>query len=594
MTAIRESRTDSRFATGIRGWGEGMAFTEQRLKDLGTFRRSCRRRWSLIAGGAAIVGLGWLSDLVRAESLVVAAVVASFAAANVALDGLQRRSVYRWWLVYVHAGLDVGIVCFVIALVGHGGLVAGLLLAILPYTFDQGRRMGEGLVLLAALGYLAAAALHIRLFEPGPDVMAPAAFVETVAFIVVALALKATPASLIERIRVARAAMSEAEAGDLGARAPGTVQDELGFLERSFNRMLEQIAATISIVQREADEVAAYAEQLAASVEQMHATSETVGGSASGVARELREQSALTDVGRTESGKAAQQAETLRIRSEMMEADGTRLLKAAERGRERVHRASTTLRTIGEEVRSTAQSVGELVGMSGRIGKFAETIARIARQTHLLALNAAIEAAQADVHGQGFAVVAEEVRALAGEAARSAREAAEVISELRQGIAVAGRAMQSGETGVRDVGAIAEEADEALRELEEGVTVIGDLVRAAAEVSRSQATRLASLAETLTRVATISRQSSTEADRAATVIEGQIPAMSDLTATSQQLAQLAERLRASIARFSVIGPGTATREHPVPPPVPIRDARTTDSTGHSGREPQTPTPGPGW
>src|SRR2546426_6481398 len=80
--------------------------------------------------------------------------------------------------------------------------------------------------------------------------------------------------------------------------------------------------------------------------------------------------------------------------------------------------------------------------MSERIGVFAQTIARIARQTHLLALNAAIEAARAEEHGEGFAVVADEVRALAGEAGRSAREVAELVSELRAGIDAAGAALQ--------------------------------------------------------------------------------------------------------------------------------------------------------
>src|SRR2546427_3056235 len=83
-----------------------------------------------------------------------------------------------------------------------------------------------------------------------------------------------------------------------------------------------------------------------------------------------------------------------------MQADASRLVAAAERGRERVARASQTLRAMGEEVRTTAATVAGLSGMSERIGVFAQTIARIARQTHLLALNAAIEAARAEEHGE--------------------------------------------------------------------------------------------------------------------------------------------------------------------------------------------------
>src|SRR3989442_9495798 len=90
------------------------------------------------------------------------------------------------------------------------------------------------------------------------------------------MALKRIPATLIERIRHARSVMGEAERGYLAVRAPAGESDELGFLERSFNRMIEEIRGTISTVQRQADRVAALPEELAASAEELHAPSETV------------------------------------------------------------------------------------------------------------------------------------------------------------------------------------------------------------------------------------------------------------------------------------------------------------------------------
>src|SRR5438046_9785642 len=272
--------------------------------------------------------------------------------------------------------------------------------------------------------------------------------------------------------------MGEAERGYLAVRAPAGESDELGFLERSFNRMIEEIGGTVSTVQREGDEVAALAEELAASAEQLHATSESVTHTAQRLATDLASQRALADGARGESAKAADQAESLRVRAELMQADAGRLVAAAERGRDRVARASQTLRAVGEEVRATAATVASLSGMSERIGVFAQTIARIARQTHLLALNAAIEAARAEEHGEGFAVGADEVRALAAEAGKSAREVAELVADLRTGIEAAARAMQSGEAKVRDIGAVDAGADGARRERHHGLQLMGDLVTA--------------------------------------------------------------------------------------------------------------------
>ncbi|MBI3082291.1 MAG: hypothetical protein HYY94_05190, partial [Gemmatimonadetes bacterium] len=258
------------------------------------------------------------------------------------------------------------------------------------------------------------------------------------------------------------------------------------------------------------------------------------------------------DAGHRDSTAAAAEAESLRARAQAVADDAQRLVAAVERGRERVGRASETLLVIGEDVRSTARTVHELSGISDRIGNFAQGIARIARQTHLLALNAAIEAARAEEHGHGFAVVADQVRALAGEAARSAREVVDLITEVRAGIEGAARAMAAGEEKVRDVGAIAGEAQRALEDLHRGVAQVASVIADTAAISRAEAERMATIAQNMSEMAAVSAKSSGGADSAATAMAEQISAMGTLNEASKQLAQLAERLRASITRFSVL------------------------------------------
>jgi methyl-accepting chemotaxis protein len=550
-------------AARMRGWKDDATGLEQRLKDLEGLARSHRRRWIMIAVGFLIGLVGWVGGAVKTRPSAMVLTAGGAAIVNLLAGMVHERSWYRWWLMYVLALVDALLVGLLVLWFGHGGFVAAFFIAVLPYAFDQGQAVGDFLVLISALVYLGASQLHYMLFG-GEPARTTIVLLETIVFITVAMALKRIPATLIERIREARSVMGIAERGELAIRAPAAQSDELGFLEKSFNRMLEQIGATISTVQREADEVAAFAEELAASAQELHATSDAVTHTAQQVATDLGGQQGAVEAARGESGKAAEQAQTLRMRAELMQVDAARLVSAAERGRERVARASQTLRAVGEEVRATAATVASLSGMSERIGVFARTIGRIARQTHLLALNAAIEAARAEEHGEGFAVVADEVRTLAAEAGKSAREVAELVAELRTGIEAAARAMQSGEAKVQDIGAVAAEADGALQELHQGVQLIGDLVNATAEVSRSQAQRLADLAEVLQGVAATSASSSRNANGAAAATQAQISAMSDLTVTSQQLAELAERLRASIARFSVLSREQRTKEQPVP------------------------------
>jgi methyl-accepting chemotaxis protein len=552
------------FAARVRGWRDEASALEQRFKDLETFQRSHRRRWAIAAALLALGMLGNLSGMMQTRLGTIVLIAGGGAVINAVVGMINERGWYRWWFIYMLALLDVTLVTVLVVWFGHGGVIAALFIAVLPYAFDQGQAVGDFLVLVASIAYLLASWAHGRLY-PGGSGLDAIAYLETGVFIAVAMALKRIPATLIQRIRRARSIMGEAEQGYLAVRAAAVEADELGFLEKSFNRMLEEIGTTISSVQREADEVAAFAEELAAAAQQLHATTESLTQTSQRLAADLGGQRGLADGARGESAKAADQAESLRVRAELMQVDASRLVSTAERGRERVARASGTLRAVGEEVRATASTVAGLSAMSERIGVFAQTIARIARQTHLLALNAAIEAARAEEHGEGFAVVADEVRTLAAEAGKSAREVAELVSDLRTGIEAAARAMQSGEAKVRDIGAVAAEADGALQELHQGVQLMGDLVNATAEVSRGQAQRLAELAQSLQQVASISTASSERANNTAAATDAQITSMGELTATSQQLAQLAERLRDSIARFSVLRRDQSTTEHQVRP-----------------------------
>jgi methyl-accepting chemotaxis protein len=262
----------------------------------------------------------------------------------------------------------------------------------------------------------------------------------------------------------------------------------------------------------------------------------------------------LAEEGRDESTRAAKEAGSLTQRADTMAADARSLAEAATHSRSSVERASDVLLAIGDEVRITAESVHELSGMSERVGSFARTISRIARQTHVLALNAAIEAAHSEEGGEGFAAVADEVRALAAEAGGSARDVSDLIGDVLSRVDAVSKAMTSGEEKVRDVGAVAQQAQGALRDLERGISKIKELVDATATVSQTQAKRMATLADKMADVASISTGSANEADGAAAAMAAQQRTIGDLRAVSVQLAELAERVRLSIARFAVVDP----------------------------------------
>ena len=210
----------SSLAARIRGWTDDTAAVEQRLKDLETFARAHRRRWVMVVVGVLIGMLGWIGGMVKARPGTMVLVGGGAALLNALVGMVNERGWYRWWLVYALAMLDAVLVSVLVVWFGHGGLVAAFFIAVLPYAFDQGHAVGDFLVLISALAYLAASQLHYLLYGGDPG-LATATYLETVVFVAVAMGLKRIPAALIDRIREARGIMGEAEQGYLAVRAPG-------------------------------------------------------------------------------------------------------------------------------------------------------------------------------------------------------------------------------------------------------------------------------------------------------------------------------------------------------------------------------------
>lgn len=104
--------------------------------------------------------------------------------------------------------------------------------------------------------------------------------------------------------------------------------------------------------------------------------------------------------------------------------------RVAEQGAEVIQQTATEMRLIADNIGASARLVGHLGDRSEQITAIVNTIRGIADQTNLLALNAAIEAARAGEQGRGFAVVADEVRQLAGRTSRSTAEIAEMIGMI--------------------------------------------------------------------------------------------------------------------------------------------------------------------
>lgn len=525
-------------------------FEEERAKDLATFRVAGRRRfWSTIfIAGVLIVGMR-----IGLAQVPLVAVIGTFVIAialNWVLSSIGvRERFYRWWLRYVFAIFDTLLISSVVLLFGSPVLAITYILAIVPYSFDRGPSLGYVTTGASVVGFLAASYGFAQM-RPADAPEWPQVLLGAVMLLVVSQQVIQMPSRLIARIRRTRERMAQVERGELRARADARHDDELGFLERSFNRMLDELTLLIDTVQHEAEELAAVAIQVHGAASVLQRRAGDVAADAQSLSEGLQQQRELTAQGLHAGQQALTTAESTRGTAARTANDAHAVDNVASASREAIERAAHTLVRVSEDVGASAERVQRLAPASERVGEFVATVSRIARQTNLLALNAAIEASRAGDQGLGFAVVADEIRKLAGESAQAAKVIANTVQRVRDDIGEAVQSMDTTAREVTDAGTIARDATSALSKMVEGIARIAQHSDDVAHLAESQATLAAGAVSAFDALDASAHGASGRARSAADAARAQRVSIDELSRSAAQLSQAAARMRAVALRHT--------------------------------------------
>ena len=529
-------------------------FEEERAKDLATFRQAGKRRlWSTVVIAVVLVAAMQVG-LARVPLATVATMFATALALNGALSALGRSpALYRRWLKYVFAVFDAALISSVVFLFGAPVLVLAYVLAIVPYSFDRGPALGYVTTAASVIGFLAASLAHNAAIPqnatPVPQILLAAGLLVVMAQQVIQM-----PSRLIARLRRTRERMAQVERGDLAVRADARHADELGFLERSFNGMLDELQLLIETVQREADELAAVATQVYSAASTLQRRAGEVAGGAHALREELETQQARAANGVRTGHEARRTADAARRTADVTAADAHVVDDVAAASREAIERAAQALVRVGRDVTATAATVRALQPASEQVGRFVDTVSRIARQTNMLALNAAIEASRAGEDGLGFAVVADEIRALSVESAQAAKRVAATVQRVRDEIDTAVQAMDTTAHEVQGAGTIARDATRALSSMVDGITRITKQSDEVAALAQTQATLSASAATAFDALDLSAQRASSGARAAADGSDAQRASIEELSRSAQQLTQAAARLRVLAQRHTAESP----------------------------------------
>ena len=302
-----------------------------------------------------------------------------------------------------------------------------------------------------------------------------------------------------------------------------TGNDELTELAKAVNDMNRNLLTTVRHVHDSAVQISSSSKQLLATTQQANHNIFEQQSQTEMVASAMNEMSATTqEVARhiTGTSQAANEANT-----------------ETTEGRNIVDGAIEAIQQLAEQIENTANVIHQLEEDSKNIGKVLDVIKGIAEQTNLLALNAAIEAARAGEQGRGFAVVADEVRTLAGRTQESTAEINQVIEKLQLGSQKAVDVMNKSCEDAQSVVEQATQAGTSLSVISTAVERINDMSSQIASAAEQQNSTAEEINRNITNISELGQETTSGAQETTVAAEG--------------LNQLANELKGLVEKFRI-------------------------------------------
>ena len=309
--------------------------------------------------------------------------------------------------------------------------------------------------------------------------------------------------------------------GDLSQDLSLARRDELGQLMVSMQSMIVNLRSLVGRIGGGVSQIAAAAEQLST------ITAQTSAGVLSQKLETEQTATAMHEMAATvqEVAKNAEQASQAARAAD----------HEAQQGNSVVQQAVSQIDSLAAEVELSAKVIQALNQESERIGSVLEVIRNVAEQTNLLALNAAIEAARAGEQGRGFAVVADEVRALARRAQDSTEEIDCLIARLQYMAKEAVEKMEFSRVLTQRTVTLAGQAGDALGRITHAVSTIERMNQQISSATEEQSMVAETISESISRVRDIGEQSASASQQTA--------------ASSAELSRLGGQLQSLVQQF---------------------------------------------
>jgi methyl-accepting chemotaxis protein len=333
---------------------------------------------------------------------------------------------------------------------------------------------------------------------------------------------------------------------------------DLREMGENINRSLDNLSILIQKVKEEMEVVSQTAQSLGASTEEMNASTSQISSTTSQMAQGAEDQARQIQEMRKAISNLKESGQRNASEAESVAQKSSRVAEVARVGSGAANDAIARTTNILDVTSQSAAAVRGLGELTEEIGLMVEVITSIADQTNLLSLNAAIEAARAGEQGRAFAVVAEEVKKLAGESRGSAGKIVNMVKRIESERVKTIASMDLNLKEVTEGREVITRALNALEEIAQMVRETADMSQNISTLSKNQEEATQRITQVVDEISTIASDNAAAAEEISASTEEQTASMQSLTGAAQELSGMAENLHVEVDKFRVNGRGSKT------------------------------------
>lgn len=327
--------------------------------------------------------------------------------------------------------------------------------------------------------------------------------------------------------------------------------DETVDMAASIRRMTDNLRDLVRSIREIAEKVSESAKTLSSSALEINGATEEVAMTVESISRGAEKQAEMVAGSSKVIHEMAISIELVAKRAREAAGTARETSATARRGGEQANDVLERMRFFFDRVEQSSRQFMEFNAKLQRVGKIADFIADIARQTNMLALNASIEAARAGEYGKGFAVVADEVRKLSEGAGRSADDIIELISAIREEshrvqdtILEISKNIGDGKKNIDITATSFREIMDTVMETERKANSIADL-------AAMQTEGAGQMVKNVDEIARVAEDNAAATEQVSAATEEQTVAMQEMAQAARELAALSDDLLRGVERFTL-------------------------------------------